>query len=253
MARDAAQRRQRAWTARPAGPVRYGPAARLADRWAAARDARLGILDPELIDKVGTPWCEYLGRMARDCAEREWLAYQADCADQLIRLGAVTGRLRAARERLHTARQDLAAAPAEPPAEQLAEIRPGESRRGTDPAVARARRAREHARDRASLVGQVRQAHDQVADLETEAANLEARVQVRFQVAQTRARRVIEHVRRRGAAYLERLAGRHPSGAKLCAAWNPDWPEPPDWVYGDRSPHVSADGTGGGSDGAQSA
>jgi hypothetical protein len=198
--------------------------------------------DPEAVDKLGTPRYEYLGRIARDCAEREWLAYQAECADQLIRLGAITARMRAARERLHTARQDLAAVPADPPAEQLAEIRPGEARRGTDPSIARARRAREHARARASVVAQVRQIQDQMARLEAEAADLDAQAQVRFRVAQIRARRVIEHIRRRGAAYLERLARRHPRGSELCAAWNPD---SPDWVYGDRPPHVSADGTGG--------
>jgi hypothetical protein len=52
------------------------------------------------------------------------------------------------------------------------------------------------------------------------------------------------HARRRGAAYLARLARRHPAGGAVCAGWQPDWPELPDWVYGDRSPHLPTEESG---------
>jgi hypothetical protein len=239
MATAADGRTRRAWVARPATPIWYGPFARAADWWTARRDARAGLPDLEVDGKVGTPRCEYLGRVARDRAEREWLAYQTECADPLIRLGAAHGRTRAGRERLSSAAAELAAIPATLPESDEQVRRGGEIRRGTDPHVVRARRAREHARLRAACEQRVRAAREELASLERKLADLEARVQVRFQVAQTRARRIDEYARRRGGAYLGQLARRHRQGGSVNADWNPAWPELPDWVYGDRSPHLS--------------
>jgi hypothetical protein len=238
MAGAGTSRDRRAWLTRPARPIWYGPVARVADWWAAERDARADL--PRLAEDgtVGTPRWEELGRGARDRAEREWLRYQVDCADLVVRVAGVTGRIRAARARLRDAADELAATPARLSEAEREIRRAGEARGKTDLSVIRARREREHARVRAPLLARLRQVTAELATLEGQLADLAARVQVRFQVAQTRARRIDEHARRRGAAYMGRLVRRHPQGGRVNAAWKRDWPELPGWVYGDRSPQL---------------
>lgn len=233
MAVATSDRATRRWVSRPRRPILYGPFARFADWLAATRDARAGLPDPDLGDKVGSPRLEFLDRRARDAEELELLHYSRDTAASVHTLGSLSGVADGARERLADALAELDTMPEHPAEDDLAVRRAGEGRRGTDATVVRTRRMREHQAKRAPMVARVRQERERLASLTEQIAGAQAQADLRFQVAQTRARRIHEHAARRKAAYAARLLRKHPKGAQLNTVLDMGSLEPPSWVYGD--------------------
>jgi hypothetical protein len=260
MAQRSVDERTREWTKLPDRALPYGPFARLADWWSAGRDARVvlpNLLVPIRSDEEapingqlspaepgagpdrtlwGTPHTVFLGQIGRGRAEKEWLRYKAEIADQLIQLRHAHAKREAATHRLETARAEISKMQ-EPGQDQLKVRVSGEER--TDPTIVANRRLGEYRAQLRSKEAAVTQARAEVASCEAEIALAGEPVKIRFEVAQTRAEMIDAYVRRRCASYLRRLTRKHSDAPKIGPLVRADWPERPSWTTWKLSPDLA--------------
>jgi hypothetical protein len=258
MAQSSVDERTRQWVKRPDHALPYGPFARLADWWSAGRDARIALtnllvpIGPDEKASVsspaepqagpgrtlwGTPHTVLLGQLGRGRAEKEWLRYKAEIADQLIQLRQAQAKRDAASRQLTTAQTEFDAM-REPGDAQLKVRVSGEER--TDPTVVANRRLGEHRAQLRTKEAALTHARAEVARYEAEMAVLGEPVKIRFEVAQTRAEMVDAYVRRRCASYLRRLTRKHADATKIGPLVRADWPERPSWTTWELSPDLAS-------------
>jgi hypothetical protein len=225
---------------------------RLADWWCATRDARRGLPDlrAQAVPEVGSgtgpvpasgPWATprttFLGQLGRGRAEKEWIHYQAEVSDRLVRLTQATAQCELANAQLRQAQEQLASL-AEPGPDALATRVNGEE--GTSPSVLAGRRRAEFEQRRQAAQAEVDRIRDAVAGHDLEIAGLRETIRIRFEVARTRAAMIDAYIRRRYAAYLARLARRHPEGKRIGSLIRSDWPSEPPWAGRELPPELFA-------------
>ncbi len=256
MAQSSVDERTRQWTKHPDRALPYGPFARLGDWWSAGRDAQVVLpnllvpigtdqkadetaeeAEPRVSTLWGTPHTVFLGQLGRGRAEKEWVRYKAEIADQLVQLTHARARRDAASRQLSAAQDDLSAMQ-EPGADKLRARVSGEER--TDPTIVANRRLGEYRAQRKSKEVAVTQARAEIAKCEGEIALLGEPVKIRFEVAQTRAEMIDAHVRRRCASYLRRLARKHADATRIGPLLRADWPERPSWTTWELSPDLAS-------------
>lgn len=259
--------RVREWTRRPGQPIPYRPHERLADWWCAGRDARRGLPDllvPAGADPAGssglepgvgtvpdldtaqdmwaTPRTALLGQLGRGRTEKERIRYQAEVTDGLILLAQARAKRDEAHGELRQAEGRLADL-AEPGREDLAARASGEER--TDASVLAGRRKREFGQRRQAAEAEVNRIRAAAAVHDLEIARHRETIRISFEVAKTRAAMIDAHVRRRYAAYLTRLARKHPDGQRIGPLIRSGWPGQPPWTARELPPELAGLGAAG--------
>jgi ABC-type multidrug transport system ATPase subunit len=219
--------RRGARPARPVGPVRYGPFARLADWYHGRRDGRMALPDPERTAR-STPTRDYLAERTRDAYEHEHLWYERDRARAAQELAAVAAELDRAGERLERARAHARELAAGTNTQHTAERRGGEWR--TDPRIVRDRRRTEYTRRvrRAEAAATAAEGErDAVAD---RLVRIQEDIARRSMVATARVTRLREHCAQRLSVYRRALLRHHPRPGWTSLAIDAAPPPLPDWL-----------------------
>jgi ABC-type multidrug transport system fused ATPase/permease subunit len=213
--------------ARPVGPVRYGPLARLADWYHGRRDGRMALPDPDRTAR-STPTRDYLAERTRDAYEHEHLWYERDRARAAEELAAVAAELGRAVERLERARARANLMAAGASARDMAVRRGGEWR--TDPRIVRDRRRTEHARRVRRAEAAATSAERERDALADRQVRLRADIAQRSTVAAARITRLREHCAQRLSVYRRTLLRHHPQPGWASLAIDAVPPPLPDWL-----------------------
>lgn len=213
------------WTDPPARPIRYSLADWIADRRAALLDARKGVpgLDGGCLT---THHLELLRSQMQDACNLESLAGKQDCAQIRDQLSGSFAEAANVRAELKSAEEALDAISRAPTEEELRHRRGGED--WQPEMIVRTRRTAEHAKRRKRAEEALMLAQQKLVSLEAEAARLNDVISAREEITLLRSARIHDYTRRRGAAYLRRLARRHKDGARLVSELEPRWLDPPD-------------------------
>jgi hypothetical protein len=223
-----------AWDIKPHKPIYYGLVARLADRWAGAKDGRAGMPAlPGAAAAAGspaavTPYLEIRNRHFLDRSERERRHHEHDAADTCQQLQTVRQQIAAADAAVAEISKRLEELPAIPDATALASRNAVEQH--ADEALVRTRRQREHDAVRGKVVAQEREAVQAARLLRVEEARLAESVAARQRMLDCRVRQLHQHTLRRCGTYKRRLAHKHPDGTAVLPYLNLALPELPDWL-----------------------
>ncbi len=217
------------WDAKPRKPIFYGPFARLADRWAGARDGRAGIPAlPHETSAAITPYLEIRRRHFLDRAEGERRHHEHDVASLHHRLKALQARTAAADEAAAEAGKFLGEMP-ETPSETFLTTRNAVEQHA-DEALVRSRRRREHDTARGVRVADDRRARQAAAALRADEAQLGEEIAAKERMLACRVRQLHEHTLRRCGTYKRRLVHKHPDGTALIPCLDLALPSLPGWL-----------------------
>lgn len=223
------------WDTKPHKPIRYGPLARLADRFAGASNGNAAIPDvpagqPETADPQAatTPYLEIRRRHFLDRSEREHRHMLTDLEPVYRQLAALRQDIAGSEEKADELRKRLDAIPEKP--DEAALTRRNAVEQHTDEALVRARRQREHDARRGKVLAELEQAVAKVRALRVEEARLTGMITAREQILGARVRQLHEHTLRRCATYRHHLVRKHPDGNALIPFLNLALPTLPDWL-----------------------
>jgi hypothetical protein len=210
--------------------LRYRWYERCSDWLGAGRDAKADVvtLDSDIAKAADTPHIVRLGQLGRGWAERERVAFQAETADLRAQRAKATARRDEARRRIEEATKQAAAAAQAGPGDVPA---PGEE--DADESVRLARRRREHRARQDELAAITDRHRKAAAAADGERDELGDLVAQPDEIAATRVEMIDAYVRRRSAAYLVRLARKHPQGARLSTVITGAWTARPAWLDDD--------------------
>jgi hypothetical protein len=224
---------QRRWTRRSEKPLRYGPIARCADWWSASRDARKGLpelpadsgtMPPDDVP-IGTPHMSFLGQQGIERIEKEWIVYQAEVADPMADYRDLQAKVEALQDELEAAEERFGALESTAVGtERVA----GEA--DTDQGIVNQRRARDLRRKQDEAQATVRRLTTEINRIKAQVAQVREQIEIRLRIAQRRAAMIEAHIRRRRAAYEQRLVRKHPQGRELNRLLRPGWPDAPTWA-----------------------
>lgn len=226
----------------PAGPVRYGMLARLADRLTGRADGRRSIppapseADAGAVRTAHTMRLEQLRSARNDAIYRErqhFLTSTADARDALADARAALTQTAAAVRDIESQLTEQGPGPGE---EELV-LRVGSGAAAPEQ-ITRYRRSR----DRTARIDGLRRRRDALREQERswqkEIDRLEGHLDEREAVSRAQAMRLVEHTRRRISTYWYCLTRRHPEGGAILATLRPDADDLPEWLHaaaGDRA------------------
>ena len=223
------------WDTKPHKPIRYGPLARLADRFAGVGNGNAAIPDvpagsAETADPQAatTPYLEIRRRHFLDRSEREHRHMLTDLEPVRHQLAALRQDIAGGEEKAEELRRRLEAIPEKPDEATLTSRNAVEQH--TDEALVRARRQREHDARRGKVQAELEQTVAKVRALRVEEARLTGIIAAREQILAARVRQLHEHTLRRCATYRHHLVRKHPDGNALIPFLNLALPSLPDWV-----------------------
>lgn len=223
------------WDTKPHKPIRYGPLARLADRFAGVSNGNAAIPDvpagpAETADPQAAtpPYLEIRRRHFLDRSEREHRHMLTDLEPVRRQLAALRQDIAGSQEKAAELRKRLEAIPERPDEATL--TRRNAVEQYTDEALVRARRQREHDARRGKVLAELEQAAAKVRALRVEEARLTGMIAAREQILAARVRQLHEHTLRRCATYLHHLVRKHPDGNALIPFLNLALPILPDWL-----------------------
>jgi hypothetical protein len=218
----------------PSRPVRYGPLARLSDRWAARRDGNSGVppvrpgADPTDRRLGLTPYLEIRNRHFLDWAEREHRRMLTDLDGAYRTRAEVHQQIAGADERAATIRKVLDSMPKEPPDP----VRRNAIEQHAPEELVRARRRREFEAEYAEVVAQDQQAVKVAQDFRVQEAQLSETIAARERVLDSRVRQLHAHSLRRCATYKRHIVHHHPDGNAVLPYLDLALPDLPDWIQG---------------------
>ena len=223
------------WDTEPHKPIRYGPTARLADRFAGRGDGNAAIPDlpagpAETTDPqaAATPYLEIRRRHFLDRSEREHRHMLTDLEPVRRQIAALGQDIAGGDEKAAEICKRLEAIPEK--LDEAALTRRNAVEQHTPDELVRARRQREHDAKRAKVLAEEQQATDRVRALRVEEARLVGMIAAREQILAARVRQLHEHTLRRCATYRHHLVRKHPDGNALIPFLNLAMPTLPDWL-----------------------
>jgi len=250
-----------AWDSKPHQAIFYSPFARLADRWAGAKDGRFGLPalpsgsngtsngsgngtgngntpGPQNQTTTGTavlapkaaviPYLDIRARHYLDRSELERRHCEHDNEGTAAQLETVREQITAAEATVADIKKRLEAMPETPDESVLKDRNAVEQH--ADEALVRKRRRREYDAARAPILAQLRQAEQSVRSLQVEAARLAEVIVARERIRDCRIRQIREHTLRRCGTYKRRLVHKHPDGAAVVPYLDLALPDLPDWL-----------------------
>jgi hypothetical protein len=219
----------------PLKPIRYGPAARLADRWAGRVDGKAGIppVPAELPDRPdpslgATPYVDVRVQHFHDQAEREHRHGIHALEASYTRLAELDRRIAHAREVATELGLRLDEIPVQAPPDVM-KARNGVEQHAPEELI-RARRQREHTAVRNKIAAEQRQARAILRDLEAERDQLARAVDVAHRIITSRVRQLHRHTLRRIGTYRRRLQRSHAAGPAVLPLFDMSLPGLPGWV-----------------------
>jgi hypothetical protein len=216
----------------PSKPIRYGPLARLSDRWAARRDGNAGVppVRPgaDLTDRrLGlTPYLEIRNRHFEDWAERERRRMLTDLDGTYRRRAEVRQEIVGADERAASIRKLLDSMPEEPPDP----VRRNAIEKNAPEELVRARRRREWEAERFNVAKADHEAVEKARELRVEDAQLSETIAARERVLHSRVHQLHAHTLRRCGTYKRHVVHHHPDGTAVLPYLDLALPSLPDWV-----------------------
>jgi hypothetical protein len=225
----------------PSRPIRYGPLARLSDRWAAWRDGSAGVppvapgADPGDKRLGLTPYLEIRNRHFLDWAERERRRMLTDLDETYRTRAEVRQQIVGADERAAAIRKHLDSLPAEHPDP----VRRNAIEQQAPEALVRARRRREFEKERAEVIRLDQEAAERARELRVEEARLSETIAARERVLNSHVRQLHAHSLRRCGTYKRHIVHHHPDGTAVMPYLDLALPALPDWAQG---PGSDADG-----------
>ncbi|MGH3226054.1 MAG: ATP-binding cassette domain-containing protein, partial [Streptosporangiaceae bacterium] len=216
-------------------PIRYGQWKRWTDAFQGWRDGRGGIPGKLTAGAapgpVTTPHREALIRQAQDAFGYEHLAYSSLVAGPHRQIMADRARLEAARSALAWAVLGLDTDSRALTAAETTRRRLGEDHHPETVIVQR--RLQDHHKLLDRTRAAVTRAQADIAEIETDLAQVMQEAQQHHQVAIVRVERIHEHIHRRLAVYRRALIRGHPDGAWANAVLSVRAPEIPGWALPD--------------------
>jgi hypothetical protein len=219
----------------PAGPLRYGPLARLSDIWAARRDGRAGVpplpviaslADPAGARKTVTPYMEIRNRHFLDWAERERRRMLIDLEGTYRMRTEVRQKIVAVDKRAANARKLLDNMPNEPSEPNRRSV----VEQHADEALIRARRLREFQAERLNVLRVEQGAIKEADELREQEAGLSETIMIRQRILDSRVRELHHHSLRRCATYMRHIVHHHPDGSAVIPYLEMARPSLPDWL-----------------------
>jgi hypothetical protein len=216
----------------PSRPIRYGPLARLSDRWAARRDGNAGVppvypgADPTDRRLGLTPYLEIRNRHFEDWAERERRRMLTDLDGTYRRRAEVRQEIVGADERAASIRKLLDSMPDEHPDP----VRRNAIEQNAPEELVRARRRREWEAERFKVVQADQEAVDKARELRVEDARLSETIAARERVLNSRVHQLHAHSLRRCGTYKRHVVHHHPDGTAVIPYLDLALPSLPDWV-----------------------
>lgn len=218
----------------PSRPVRYGPLARLSDRWAARRDGNAGVppvhpdADPTDRRHGLTPYLEIRNRHFEDWAERERRRMLTDLHGTYETRAEVRQQIVGADERAASIRKLL---------DSMPETHPDPVRRNAieqhaPEELVRARRRREFEREHSEMVKLDQQAAEAARGFRVQEARLSETIAARERVLNSRVRQLHAHSLRRCGTYKRHIVHHHPDGTAVIPYLDLALPALPKWVDG---------------------
>jgi len=211
----------------PRLPTRYGPFARLADWWHATRDGKVGLpaidTGPPLTPTFEAHSQTYQDRCYHE--QQKMIVRTAELSDREARINA---QIAEAEQAMLLVEKRLEAYPEKPTVGELEERRSGEA--GTDIAIVRLRRSREHAARRSPVVSESVGLRTELQALRVELEQTRQRIVTCRTLCAVRIHRLHAHTMRRLACYQRRLVRVHSEGARLVPLLAPHYPQLAGWV-----------------------
>ena len=211
----------------PAGAIRYGLLARLADIWAARRDGN-AVMPPLWSADGMTPYMEVRNRHFRDWAEREYQRMLAETAQLKTQQAHLRQQIAEAERGAAAVRGDLAAMGTTPA--NLDHQNVIEKKLKTDPTLTRSRRRLEFNRERGKALAREQAARRTVAELAAQEAELAEAISAHERIFHARVRQLLQHSLRRCAAYMQHIVHYHPDGAAVIPCLQLALPSEPKWL-----------------------
>jgi hypothetical protein len=227
----------------PSKPIRYGPLARLSDRWAARRDGNAGVppvrpgADPTDRRLGVTPYLEIRNRHFLDWAERDRRRMLTDLDGTYRRRAEVRQEIVGADERAAAIRKLLDSMPEDHPDP----VRRNAIEQHAPEELIRARRRREWEDERSKLARADQEAAERARQLRVEEARLSETIAARERVLNSRVRQLHAHSLRRCGTYKRHIVHHHPDGTAVLPYLDLALPSLPDWV---ESPNSDSDQVG---------
>jgi hypothetical protein len=195
-----------------------------------ARTDRLAGL-PIGLNEDTTPVLRGLVARRNDACEHERTRYLTAVRPLTVRLAELEADITSLERLLSQRSADVGRATAHPSERQLTLRHAGEQ--NLPPALIRRRRETEHRRLAYAAIAAQIDAQQRLDTARSEQAQLEARRQIRADVARSRVLRYVDHADRLAAIYRRALVHRHPQREALVQAWTTDLSVPPAWVLAD--------------------
>lgn len=207
--------------------IRYGIFARLADRWHATRDGKVGL--PAVGTEAPlTPTFEVLRQTYEDRQHHERKLIRSDTAKLRGHESSLIARIHEAGQEAIEIDKRLEAMPETLGPAEMEQRNGGEA--NTDMAVVRMRRIREHEARRKPLLSAAWQLRQQMQELRIELGRTRRSIHDREVMGALEVARLHAHTMRRIAAYERRLVRVHPAGSELISQLALHHPRLPDWV-----------------------